>query len=823
MVMRKFLFLALTYILILLFPLPNYAGEDLFDKVAITRIEFFQKGRLTEVASDDAPVRIRAHLKVNEIKAEFRDKFLLIFYVDGLPLSTFPISDIRYTPFIDCLWETPTAGHHSIGASLSTTTDKGERVSRDIFVEEVKPVLKINSLEIDTTRKLVAGDKVKFFLFVSNISEKVILPDDFIAKLELKAKKEERTILLDFKTTPRIGAKAHNVCLGPIDWVVEDGDWLVYPQIIPRVVDNRKVLEVVKDEAVFLDLRIGELRPDLFLDLSLSPSSPYMGDKVKILANVENRGDFPCEKYSLFLYVDGRKKGSIMGETSILPGETKNFQFDWTAERGRHYLKVSVPYEFDRREFLTRAELSINVETGINLLPVILSFKPDQPQSGDILTVLTRIENKGVNSVTPWDEGKGMGYKAVFSVDGIQREVKFDKEILPGEKGDFEFNWEAEEGEHLLKFSSFYYGPGETEPLIWSVEKLNKVLPPPKLVCVRDSWMPNPPTVGDMVEISLVVRNDGKGVARQWDEVEKVGYKMVFFIGSLEKEDSKMIPPGKEVTFSFSWKVNKEGKYPVKVLFIDSKGREIVKPYTGTLTVLSSEPIDELGKEALKLLEKWGKKKVSVYKLLEKELQELLHPFPSHFEKIAKKSSRIALQILNSIFEQRHNLPFSDETGEDKDLLEVSKNMKEIVEDIDRIDWESISHRVGKLESDYANLREYIFHSLFSEVGIVSLLGKEVSGYRQMIANNLAVKEGKIRPYPNAKNELLEVLGEEEKWGNKIYQDFQKEKSEFTFLKREAERDEIARIQLSLLKSIITILKSEEVRAQKLKKDFYNR
>jgi len=548
-----------------------------------------------------------------------------------------------------------------------------------------------------------------------------------------------------------------------------------------------------------------------------------MGEKVKILVSVENRGDLPCEKYSLFLYVDGRRKGSIVGGTTIFPRETKNFQFDWTAERGTHHLKVSASYEFDERGFLTKAELPLNIETGINLVPVILSWKPTDPQSGDIMTILTRIENVGANPITPWDEGKGVGYKAIFSVDGIQREVKFDDEILPGKKGDFEFNWEAEEGEHLLKFSSFYFGTEEIEPLLWSDEKSIKVSPPPKLVCVRDSWTPSPPTEGDIVVVSLVVKNDGEGVARLWDEKEMVGYRIVFSIGSEEKEVSKVIPPGKEVTFSFRWKVDKGGEYPVKVLFVHPSGKEIVKPYRGTLTVLSSEPIDELGRETLKLVEKMGNKKASLYKSLGKDLEELLHPSRSQFKKLAKKSSKIALETLNSIFEERQNPPFSDESVEDKDLAEVSKNLKEIVEDIDRMDWKSISQGEGKLDSEYANLRKYIFRSFFSEGGVVFLLEKEASSYRQMAANNLAVREGRIRLYPDAKNELLKVLKAEEKLGIDIYQDFQKEKSQFAFLKREAEREKMARIQLGFLKSIITMLRSEGVRVRKLEKEFYNR
>lgn len=227
MAIRKFLLL--VTICILLSPLPNCLGEELLDKVTITKIEFFQKGKLVEVVNDDAPVRIRTYLKAEEMMTEFRDKFLLIFYLNDLPVRTFPISDIKYTPFIDYLWEKPTSGLHSVGASLGTPTGVGERVYYNIFIEEVKPVLKINSLEIDTTRRIEVGDKVKFFLFVSNDSEKVILPGDFIVRLQLKAKEEEeeeeettaaaaeeeiieeeekekekeRIIFLDFRETPR--------------------------------------------------------------------------------------------------------------------------------------------------------------------------------------------------------------------------------------------------------------------------------------------------------------------------------------------------------------------------------------------------------------------------------------------------------------------------------------------------------------------------------------------------------------------------------------------------------------------------------------------
>jgi len=277
-----------------------------------------------------------------------------------------------------------------------------------------------------------------------------------------------------------------------------------------------------------------------------------------------------------------------------------------------------------------------------------------------------------------------------------------------------------------------------------------------------------------------------------------VGYKAVFSIGSEEKEVSKRIPPGKEVTFSFRWKVDEGGEYPVRVLFVHPSGKGIVKPYRGTLTVLSSEPIDELEKETLKLLEKGGKKKASVYKALGKNMEEFLHPPRSQFEKLAKKTSKIAFATLKSIFEERQTLPFPD-----KSL--------------------SISREGEKMESAYGNLRDYLTRSIFSEGGIVPLLGKEAASYRQMEANNLAVRQGRVRPYPDAKNELLKVLKAEEKLGMGIYQDFQKEKSVFTFLEREVEREKGARIQLGLLKSIIGILRNEALRAGNLRKEFYAR
>jgi len=160
---------------------------------------------------------------------------------------------------------------------------------------------------------------------------------------------------------------------------------------------------------------------------------------------------------------------------TILPGKSRNLQFTWRAERGSHYLKVSASYEFDRREFLTKADLPLTIDTGINLVPVILSWKPTDPQSGDIVTILARIENIGVNPITPWNEGSEVGYKAILSVDGIKKRVEFDGEIEPGEKKDFELTWEAEEGEHLLEFSSFYAVAKDMEPLLWTDEEPIKV------------------------------------------------------------------------------------------------------------------------------------------------------------------------------------------------------------------------------------------------------------------------------------------------------------------------------------------------------------
>ncbi|MDH5662620.1 MAG: hypothetical protein OEY92_06445, partial [Elusimicrobiota bacterium] len=265
------------------------------------------------------------------------------------------------------------------------------------------------------------------------------------------------------------------------------------------------------------------------------------------------------------------------------------------------------------------------------------------------------------------------------------------------------------------------------------------------------------------------------------------------------------------------------GEYPVRVLFVHPSGKGIVKPYRGTLTVLSSEPIDELDKEILRLLEKEEKKKASIYKTLGKSLEEFFRPPPSQFGKLAKKTSKTTLAILKSILQERQNLSFSDKSPEDKDLLEINKDLKEIMENIDKIDEKSVPQEGEKLEGAYGDLRDYLTRYLSSEGGIVPLLGKEAASYRQIEANNLAVREGRVRPYPDAKNELLKVLKAEEKLGMGIYQDFQKEKSVFTFLKREAEREKGARIQLGLLKSIIGILRNEALRAGNLQKEFYAR
>jgi len=822
MVTRKFLFLLV--ILVLISPFRHCLGEEqLFDKVSIIKIEFFQKGKLTEALKDDAPARVRAYLEVKEIMPEFRDKFRLVFYLDDSAIATFPISDIRFTPFVDYLWEEPSGGLHSIGASLFTMSGAGKRVFYKISVEEVKPVLKVNRLEIDTMRRLEPGDRVKFFLFVSNDSEKVILPNDFIARLELRSREEDRTVFLDFGDIPRIGPKAHNISLGPIQWIVEDGSWLAYPEIMPKVVNSREVIEVLQAEDLFLDLRISESRPDLILKLSLSPSSPYMGEKVEILVNVENMGDLPCEKYGLFLYVDGRRKGSIMEGPAISPGKTKNFRFDWTAESGTHYLKASMDYEFDNRKFLAKAESPLTVETGINLVPVILSWKPGEPQTGDTVSILTTMENTGKSPITAWDEEEGAGYKVIFSIDGVQKEVAFGYEIAPGKKSDFDFTWEAEEGEHLLKISCIYFAAKDMEPLLWSDEKSIKVVPSPKLVCVRDNWVPNPPTEGDIVVVSLVVKNDGQGVARPWDEDEKTGYKVVFSVGSEEKEDSKTIAPGKEVTFSFHFKMERRGEYPVKVLFIHPSGKEIVKPYTGTFIALSPEPIDELARETLKFLAKRKRDKASLYKSLGKSLEEFLRPFHPKFKKLAKKTGKIALSTLKSSLEENEALPSSDENVRKKDIVEVIKTLEEIMEDIDIMESKSTPLGEEKADSQYGILRNHIARFLVSEGDIASLMEKEADCYSQMAANNLAVAEEKTRPHPDAKNELLKILKGEENLGIEIYQDFQKEEGAFAFLKREAKRENRAKIQLALLKSIASMLRSEGVRAGDLEKEFYSR
>jgi len=56
-----------------------------------------------------------------------------------------------------------------------------------------------------------------------------------------------------------------------------------------------------------------------------------------------------------------------------------------------------------------------------------------------------------------------------------------------------------------------------------------------------------------------------------------------------------------------------------------------------------------------------------------------------------------------------------------------------------------------------------------------------------------------------------------------VSQDLDKDKSQFVFLKKQAEKEKRAEIQLRVLYSMVNILRSEGERARELEKELYQR
>ena len=87
------------------------------------------------------------------------------------------------------------------------------------------------------------------------------------------------------------------------------------------------------------------------LDISISPSSPAVGESVTITATLKNQGNADASQFSLKYYVDGSNIGDDTLTFGLNAGNTNDETISYTASsEGNHTIKVFVDSNYEVSE-----------------------------------------------------------------------------------------------------------------------------------------------------------------------------------------------------------------------------------------------------------------------------------------------------------------------------------------------------------------------------------------------------------------------------------------------------------------------------------------
>ncbi|MFC2038879.1 CARDB domain-containing protein [Chloroflexota bacterium] len=247
--------------------------------------------------------------------------------------------------------------------------------------------------------------------------------------------------------------------------------------------------------------------PDLTFDsVTWSPENPSKNEIVTITAVVRNQGDLMSLPTQLNLYLDGNYKEQKLIK-NLDPGEAVTMVFQWTALQGTHLIKLIA----DGDETIPESDETNNEET-ISISPVApdlvvdsITWTPSDPLVGANITFSVVVSNQG-----PGTADVSLGY-AYIDNDKIS-DLSFGA-ISSGETANTSFSWFAETGFHNVGIT---IDPNNTIVEINdnnNTKTVDFVPIIPDLYISSISWSPENPSVGETVNITATVGNQGRDSA----------------------------------------------------------------------------------------------------------------------------------------------------------------------------------------------------------------------------------------------------------------------------------------------------------------------
>gem|GEM_PF-997976 len=312
-------------------------------------------------------------------------------------------------------------------------------------------------------------------------------------------------------------------------------------------------LAVAGDRSENAAVPLATAAPDLIVqDITWSPVNPSIGDMVIFSVTIKNQGDGIAGSSQVAYYInDSYITSDPVG--TLLPGNTAEQSFTWTAPPGSHTAKAIADFNnevFESDETNNSNTFAI-ATTAPDLIIQNITWTPENPSEGETVKFNIMIKN----------QGNSMAAASVidFYIDGSSMGKKDVNRINAGGTLTVTYNWIVRLGLHTIKAvadcDNLLSENSETNN-----EKASFFSPAiPDLVIENITWTPENPSQSDDVTFTVKLKNRGNG---------RADYFHVEYYVDDNYLNSAFVSPidaGATANLTFTWKA-RSGTHAIKAV-----------------------------------------------------------------------------------------------------------------------------------------------------------------------------------------------------------------------------------------------------------------
>ncbi|MFC2071058.1 CARDB domain-containing protein, partial [Chloroflexota bacterium] len=298
---------------------------------------------------------------------------------------------------------------------------------------------------------------------------------------------------------------------------------------------------------------------DLIIEsITWSPQNPSKGDTVTISATVKNQGSAMSLPSTVRFYIDGNFRSEQYLD-NLGVGGTVGKDFTWIAQQGSHLFRIIADEDDTVAESdETNNEKSVTISSITpDLIVENITWLPVGPIAGDNATFSFVVKNQGTGTATS-SHGN-------FYIDNeLQRSVSFN-EIESGGISTTTLSWPIKAGVYTVKLKI-----DPNNKIIESDENNNEktvdFIPIiPDLFVSSVVWVPTNPSVGETVNFTVTIGNQGRSIVTDCD--------YYLYIGSVSSDSGsvKDLTIGGSDTEILKW-VAVPGNHAIKIV-VDPNNR----------------------------------------------------------------------------------------------------------------------------------------------------------------------------------------------------------------------------------------------------------